>query len=137
MSMVAVVFVALAFVGVAVGALYLMTQKYLLRLTNVNSDQHKANKTEIETGVKDILDNHQKLLNEIVKGLEKQLEHSGKEVSSLKDQNTALKEQLIHHAKITEGLQVSAEGLKQLLSNNRLRGKWGEQVAEDLLLAAG
>jgi DNA recombination protein RmuC len=27
--------------------------------------------------------------------------------------------------------------LKNLLTNNRLRGEWGEQVAEDLLLAAG
>src|SRR5206468_4008590 len=37
----------------------------------------------------------------------------------------------------TESLKISNEGLKNLLANNLLRGEWGEQVAEDLLLADG
>ncbi len=55
----------------------------------------------------------------------------------LKAQNAAIRQQMESTAKITEGLQVSTEGLRNLLSNNRLRGDWGEQIAEDLLLAAG
>ena len=123
--------------AIVIVALYFFGQKFVLQLTNTHEEKRKDSKAEIEGGVKDILENNQKLLSEITKGLEKQLEGSRKEVSDLKSQNSAIREQLANTAKITEGLQVSADGLKNLLSNNRLRGEWGEQVAEDLLLAAG
>jgi DNA recombination protein RmuC len=119
------------------GAFYFFGQKFILQLTNLNSEQRKGNKEEIESGVKDILNNHEKLLTEITRNLQKELEQSQKGVVDLKTQNAAIREQLANTAKITEGLQVSTEGLKNLLANNRLRGEWGEQVAEDLLMAAG
>lgn len=128
---------ALIAAGIVIAALYFFGQKFILQLTNTHEEKRLGSKKEIETGVKDMLDNNQKLLSEITKGLEKQLEHSRKEVGDLKNQNSAIREQLANTAKITEGLQVSTESLKNLLSNNRLRGEWGEQVAEDLLLAAG
>jgi DNA recombination protein RmuC len=128
--------VVLAVVLVA-GAFYFFGQKFLLQLANANSEQRKGNKEEIESGVKDILSNHEKLLTEITRNLQKELGESQKGVVDLKAQNAAIREQLANTAKITEGLQVSTEGLKNLLANNRLRGEWGEQVAEDLLMAAG
>lgn len=118
-------------------AFYFLGQKFILQLTNLNVEHRKGNKDEIESGVKDILDNHSKLLSQTIKSLEKELEGSRKDVGNLKEQNAAIREQLINTAKITEGLQVSTEGLRSLLANNRLRGEWGEQVAEDLLMAAG
>ena len=118
-------------------AFYFFGQKFILQLTNLNSEQRKSNKDEIESGVKDILSNHEKLLTEITRNLQKELSESQKGVVDLKTQNAAIREQLANTAKITEGLQVSTEGLKNLLANNRLRGEWGEQVAEDLLMAAG
>jgi DNA recombination protein RmuC len=118
-------------------AFYFFGQKFLLQLSNANSEQRKGNKDEIESGVKDILSNHEKLLTEITRNLQKDLEQSQKGVMDLKTQNAAIREQLASTAKITEGLQISTEGLKNLLANNRLRGEWGEQVAEDLLMAAG
>ncbi len=134
-------------VGIIIGAvisaviivivIYLFGQKFVLQLTNTNDAKRKDSKEEIETGVKDILEHNQKLLAEITKGLEKQLEGSRREVGDLTKQNAGIREQLANTAKITEGLQVSTDSLKNLLSNNRLRGAWGEQVAEDLLLAAG
>ncbi len=129
-----VVLVAAVFLAVF---LYFVIQKFILQLTKTNDEQRKGNKQEIESGVKDLLENNQKLLSEITKGLEKQLDGSRKEVGSLKEQNAAIREQLENTVKATEGLQVSTEGLKNLLSNNRLRGTWGEEVAEDLLMAAG
>src|SRR5262249_52145141 len=87
--------------------------------------------------VKNVISSHEKLLSEITRNLEKQLQSSQKEVIGLKTQNAAIREQLENTAKITEGLQVSTEGLKNLLANNRLRGEWGEQVAEDLLISYG
>lgn len=128
---------ALLVAGIVIAAIYIIGQKLLLQLSESNESKRKGSKEEIETGVKDILESNQKLFDQIIKGLEKQLESSRREVGDLAKQNSAIREQLANTAKITEGLQVSTEGLKNLLSNNRLRGEWGEQVAEDLLLAAG
>ena len=109
---------------------YFIGQKLILRLTNLNNEQRKGSKEEIATDVKTIF-------GEITKNIEKQLEISRKEVGDLKNQNAAIREQLAMTAKATEGLQVSTDGLKNLLTNNRLRGEWGEQVADELLQAAG
>lgn len=117
--------------------LFFLGQRLILRLTNLNELQRKGSKDEIESGVQGMLETNQKLLDKTVKGLEKELKSSREEVGGLKNQNAAIREQLANTAKITEGLQASTEGLKQVLSNNQLRGNWGEQVAEDLLLAAG
>lgn len=128
---------SLAVAAILIIAIYSFGQKFILQLLNIHEQKRKDSKQEIETGVKNIVDNNQKLIAEIMKGLEKQLESSRQEVGDVRKQNAAIREQLANTAKITEGLQVSTESLKSLLSNNRLRGEWGEQVAEDLLLAAG
>lgn len=137
MEIVYVLVGAVVAAGIIVGAIYIFGQKFVLQLTDKNEQKRKDSKEEIEGGVKEILANNQKLLAEITKGLEKQLEGSRREVGDLTKQNAAIRQQLESTAKITEGLQVSTDSLKNLLSNNRLRGVWGEQVAEDLLLAAG
>jgi DNA recombination protein RmuC len=128
--------VILAVVLIA-AAFYFLGQKFVLQLTNLNSEQRKGHKEEVESSVKGIVDSQEKLLSEIIRNLEKQLDQSQKGVIDLKTQNAAIRQQLETTAKVTEGLQVSTEGLRNLLANNRLRGEWGEQVAEDLLLAAG
>lgn len=107
------------------------------KLHTANSRHLKGSREEIESGVKGILDSNQKLLEATIKGLQRELKTNREQVGSLKDQNAAIRQQLENTAKITEGLQASTEGLKKVLSNNQLRGRWGEQVAEDLLLAAG
>lgn len=118
-------------------AFYFLGQKFLLQLARANAEQRKGNKEEIESSVKDVIQNHEKLLSEITRNLQKELKQSQEGVIDLKTQNAAIRQQLETTAKITEGLQTSTEGLRNLLANNRLRGEWGEQVAEDLLLAAG
>lgn len=117
--------------------IYIFGQKWMLTLLRGHEDARKGSKEEIESGVKGMLESNQKVINQIVGNLEKQLKESRREIGDLKGQNSAIRAQLENTAKITEGLQVSTEGLKNLLANNRLRGEWGEQVAEDLLLAAG
>lgn len=116
---------------------YFITQHQMLRLIEAHDKQRKGSKEEIESGVRGLLDSNQKLLDATVKNLQRELKTSREQIGSLKDQNSAIREQLANTAKITEGLQASTEGLRKVLSNNQLRGKWGEQVAEDLLLAAG
>lgn len=120
-----------------IAALYVFIQRLMVSLVTGNDTARKGSKEEIETGVKNMLDNNQKAISQVVDNLEKQLRENRREIGDLKGQNSAIREQLANTAKITEGLQVSTEGLKNLLANNRLRGEWGEQVAEDLLLAAG
>lgn len=48
-----------------------------------------------------------------------------------------LVQQLDDHKLLTEKLSVSTEGLKNVLSNNQMRGQFGEQVADNLLKMAG
>ena len=49
----------------------------------------------------------------------------------------SLKTELKSHQKITRDLSATTEALKRVLSNNQLRGAFGEKVAEDLLKMAG
>ncbi|KKR05967.1 MAG: RmuC-domain protein [candidate division WS6 bacterium GW2011_GWF2_39_15] len=49
----------------------------------------------------------------------------------------SLKNSLDEYKKITDQLAVSTESLKKVLSNNQLRGQFGEQVADELLKMAG
>lgn len=123
----------LAGIAVIIAVIYFFGQKFMLQLSNANSEHRKSAKEEIE----DVLEHNQKLFSQIMKGVEKQLESTRKDTGDIKNQNAAIREQLSITSEATKGLQVSTEGLKNLLANNRLRGEWGEQVAEDLLLAAG
>src|SRR6185436_14359572 len=41
------------------------------------------------------------------------------------------------HKDITESLQLTTDNLRKILSNNQLRGSFGQEVAEDLLKMAG
>ena len=47
---------------------------------------------------------------------------------------TGLREAIENTTKITKELSVTTEGLKRTLSSDRMRGAFGEKVAEDLLL---
>jgi DNA recombination protein RmuC len=133
----AIVLVAIAVTTILVVVIVLVGQRVMLNLKSDHESTRKDSKDEIESGVKLMLENNQRTIEQISLNLEKQLKENRREVVDLKTQNSAIREQLVNSNKITEGLQASTEGLKNLLANNRLRGEWGEQVAEDLLLAAG
>ncbi len=48
-----------------------------------------------------------------------------------------LREAIENSRKVTEQLSITTEGLKRTLSSDRMRGAFGERVAEDLLKQAG
>lgn len=50
---------------------------------------------------------------------------------------SALTEKMEEQKTLTHQLRVTTEGLKNVLSNNQMRGAFGEQVAEDLLKMSG
>lgn len=84
-----------------------------------------------------MLDSNKELIKQITDDLKAQLRTSQDDVKGLREQNSTIKQHLDTAIKATQTLQSSTESLSSLLSNNRLRGDWGEQVAEDLLLASG
>ena len=87
------------------------------------------------------LENKRAEIERLVKQIQEDLKESKKELeASEKDRISsfsALKNSLDEYKKITEQLSVSTENLKKVLSNNQMRGQFGEQVADDLLKMAG
>ena len=99
----------------------------LVRMANEKlSSETELNKRDLESKRGEI--------ERMVKGLEEYVKIAEKErIDSFSNLKTSLEES----RKVTEKLSVSTENLKKVLSNNQLRGQFGEQVAESLLKSAG
>lgn len=78
-----------------------------------------------------------KMVEEIRKDIQKKSEHLHTTEKERVASFSALKEELERYRGITQELKSSTEQLKQVLSNNQLRGVFGEQIAENLLKMAG
>ncbi len=99
----------------------------LVRMANEKlSSETKQNRIE--------LDNKRAEIARMVKNMEEYMKGAEKERI---DSFATLKSSVEESRKITEQLSVSTESLKKVLSNNQLRGQFGEQVADDLLKMAG
>ena len=99
----------------------------LVRIANEKlSSESKQNRIDFE--------NKREEISRMVKGLEEYMKTAEKERI---DSFATLKTSVEESRKITEQLSVSTESLKKVLSNNQLRGQFGEQVADDLLKMAG
>ncbi len=77
------------------------------------------------------------LIGEMRKDLLQTKEHFQKSDLERTSTFASLKQELETYKKITGDLQGSADELKKVLSNNQLRGQFGEQIAENLLKMAG
>lgn len=99
----------------------------LVRMANEKLvSETKQNKVDLE--------NKRDEISRLVKDLENYVKTSEKDrIDSFSSLRTSLDES----RKITEQLSVNTENLKKVLSNNQLRGQFGEQVADDLLKMAG
>lgn len=99
----------------------------LVRMANEKlSSETELNKRDLESKRGEI--------ERMVKGLEEYVKIAEKErIDSFSNLKTSVEES----RKVTEKLSVSTENLKKVLSNNQLRGQFGEQVAESLLKSAG
>lgn len=85
-----------------------------------------AEKAEIKTD----LDNKRKSIEKLVEEVQRELRDTGKTSQSIL-------QQIKDHEQITKELASTTEGLRKVLTNNQLRGQFGEQVAEDLLKMVG
>ena len=107
------------------------------QLVTMNDQKLKAEKQAITTDVA-----HQKSAIELMvkRVLEDMTQHNQKleQFESSRIQNfTQLKTELENNKKLTEQLSTTTDNLRRVLSNNQLRGQFGEQVAEDLLKMTG
>jgi len=91
------------------------------------NEQYLQNKQDI---IKELIEKIDQRINES----QKKLEHTEKERIS---EFSNLKAILEEHKAVTKNLKTSTEDLKNVLSNNQLRGRYGEEVAENLLKVAG
>lgn len=106
----------------------------LVTLANQNLDSKKA---EITTDLANKTQSFEKLVDRVLKELDK-----NQKQLQLSDQDRVgsfnrLSQQMAENQKLYEKLQITTEGLKKVLSNNQMRGAFGEKVAEDLLKMAG
>ncbi len=87
------------------------------------------------------LDAKKDVIKELMDKIDKRLSETQKEiVNTEKDrikEFSSLKSVIEEHKITTAGLKESADHLKNILSNNQLRGSYGEEIAENLLKTVG
>ncbi len=107
------------------------------KLINIANDKLNSEKKEITTD----LDNKRHQIELMVNEIQKELRQNQKELVEAEKNRTgsfhALREKLEEQQAITEKLRVTTEGLRNILSDNQMRGQFGEKVAEDLLKMSG
>lgn len=107
------------------------------QLLNMAKERLGSEKEIIKTD----LDGKRDAIAQMVEEIRKQLKETNEKLHfSERDRVTSfteLKKELETHKQLTHELRTSAEGLKNVLSNNQTRGQFGERIAEDLLKMAG
>ncbi len=107
------------------------------QLVKLADQKLKAEKQDIKTD----LANKKDLFEELVKRLHQELETANKDLQKAERDRVgsygALKQELESSQKLISELKITTESLQKVLSNNQLRGQFGEQVAEDLLKMSG
>ena len=134
-------------VGIIVGIViaYIVISFILPRLLKNATDQFLSiakeklgtEKDEIKTD----LQNKKEVIEDIAKKIREDLEKTKDKLEKAERERIGsfgqLREAVESQAKITERLSATTESLKKVLSNNQMRGQFGEQVAEDLLKMSG
>jgi DNA recombination protein RmuC len=96
-----------------------------------------SEKKEIKTDI----ENKRMELERLVKTIQEDLKESKESLTKSEKERIGsfmeLKNKLDEYSKVTSQLSTTTENLKNLLSNNQLRGQFGEQVADELLQMSG
>lgn len=89
----------------------------------------------------EVIDSKKDYIKELTDEIRRELEKSQKQIEVLeKDrigQFSSLKTVIEEHKILTNELKESTDNLKNILSNNQMRGRYGEEVAEELLKSVG
>lgn len=122
------------------------------KITKAAGEALKANSEQFMAIAKEVLNSEKKeiktdlegkkaVIGEIVKEIrddirKNELRNSQSDEDRIKS-FSSLKQELESYKLITGELKMSTDKLKNLLSNNQMRGAFGEQIADDLLKMAG
>lgn len=106
-------------------------------LVNIADQKLKGEKNEIRADMESKRSEIQRMVQMIAQELKFTQEKLNKSDQERIGSFNSLKSSLDDYKQITQQLAVSTEGLKSVLSNNQLRGQFGEQIAEDLLRMCG
>lgn len=149
-----VVFIAVAAGAVVAVVVGIVVSKYLVKylisselpnFTRSSSEQvllmAKEQLAAQKQDIKTDLDNKKQVIESLVKEIKNELEKTDERLNGAEKERVGsfreLKSELENQRKMTQELSATAESLKKVLSNNQLRGQFGEQVAENLLSMAG
>ena len=110
-----------------------------------NSEQFLQSAKEIlgaqKNEIKVDLEGKKSAIGDLIEEIRKDIRKNEERISKSDDDRvrsfSALQNELKSYKDITSDLKISTDKLKNLLSNNQLRGAFGEQIAEDLLQMAG
>ncbi len=110
-----------------------------------NSEQFIATAKEIlnaqKNEIKTDLDGKKSMIGEMIIEIRKEIRKNEEKIERSEAERlksfSELSNELKTYREITGELKTSTDKLKDLLSNNQMRGAFGEQVAEDLLKMAG
>lgn len=85
--------------------------------------------------------NKKDVIETLVKDLKKEIDLRQIEIRDLeKDRNKKfgeIQKSIEEHREITKELKTSTQSLSKVLSNNQIRGAWGEKIIEEILQSAG
>lgn len=108
------------------------------------SEQYRSEKELLEEKLKkgeQFLEHKKDNIKELVEKIHNELSENQKKLEHTEKERigefSTLKAVLDEYKIITGGLKESTDNLKNILSNNQLRGKYGEEVAENLLKSVG
>jgi len=103
------------------------------RFMELHDEKMKRNEQYLD-GKKDIIKELVEKINSELNESQKKIENTEKErISEFSNLRAILEE----HKDVTSKLKDSTDNLKNILSNNQLRGKYGEEVAENILKMIG
>ncbi|MFA4826926.1 MAG: DNA recombination protein RmuC [Candidatus Shapirobacteria bacterium] len=87
------------------------------------------------------LDTKKTAIEELIRQIQKELVQNQQKLETAERDRVGsfngLKEAIDNNQKMTQQLKATADSLKNVLSNNQMRGAFGEKVAEDLLKQSG
>ncbi|MDO8552142.1 MAG: DNA recombination protein RmuC [bacterium] len=103
------------------------------RITELVEARMKLNDQSLEAKKDLILESVKNMREEINRSQDRLVKTDEKRVTEFENLRTLMSEQKA----VTQSLQLTTDNLRRVLSNNQMRGSFGQEVAEDLLKMAG
>lgn len=118
-----------------------MSRKSLSELMPTLLDLAKREFTSVREEIGKDVEREKGHIKEALEKLEVNIKDKQEDLRRLEEERNRqfgnVAESIRMHGEIAERLSARTENLAKLLSDNKLRGKWGERVAEDILRVAG